>query len=209
MKGCLSFIIKTIIAVLVFFGLLHLGVIDWAKEKYNEWQGKDIERQEKLVDKTKDVVDLSEINKEEYSINKDLKLLKNRMIVAEHKATGQKMFMIEPKNENILTKEDITSQKIEEKINTLVDKYKYKLVKFEKIEVKKAGEMDSLNQKVPYVKVVGVVSNLPIKDVEGIVGVAELENDKNMIIVSVNEKDKYSQIITDGFYNKVKQCTKN
>ena len=98
----------------------------------------------------------------------------------------------------------IREEKIEEKINTLVDKYKYKLVKFEKIEVKKAGEMDSLNQKVPYVKVIGIVSNLPIKDVEGIVGVAKLENGKNLIVISVNEKDKYSQIIADGFYNKVK-----
>lgn len=203
MKGCLSFIIKTVIAVLVFFGLLHLGVIDWAKEKYNEWQGKDSERQEKMVDKTKDVADFSEIE-DEYSINKNLSFLGNRMVVAEHGATNQKMIMIEPKNENLLTKEDITSEKIEEKINTLVDKYKYKLVKFEKIEVKKAGEMDSLNQKVPYVKVVGIVSNLPIKDVEGIVGVAELENGKNLIVISVSEKDKYSQIIADGFYSKVK-----
>ena len=203
MKGCLSFIIKTVIAVLVFFGLLHLGVIDWAKEKYNEWQGKDSEKQEKMVDKTKDVADFSEIE-DEYSINKNLSFLGNRMVVAEHGATNQKMIMIEPKNENLLTKEDITNEKIEEKINTLVDKYKYKLVKFEKIEVKKAGEMESLNQKVPYVKVVGIVSNLPIKDVEGIVGVAELENGKNLIIISVSEKDKYSQIITDGFYSKVK-----
>ena len=204
MKGCLSFIIKTVIAVLVFFGLLHLGVIDFIKEKIEEYRGNEEARQEKMVDKTKDVVDFSEINKEEYSINKDLKLLKNRMIVAEHNSTSQKMIMIEPKNEALLTKEDITSEKIEEKINTLVDKYKYKLVNFEKIEVKKAGEFESLNQKVPYVKVVGVVSNLPIKDVEGIVGVAELENGKNLIIISVNEKGKYSQVITDGFYNKVK-----
>ena len=204
MKGCLSFIIKTVIAVLVFFGLLHLGVIDFIKDKIEEYRGNEEARQEKMVDKTKDVVDFSEIDKEEYSINKDLKLLKNRMIVAEHNSTSQKMIMIEPKNETFLTKEDITSEKIEEKINTLVDKYKYKLVKFEKIEVKKAGELDALKQKVPYVKVVGVVSNLPIKDVEGIVGVAELEGGKNLIVISVNEKGKYSQVITDGFYNKVK-----
>lgn len=204
MKGCLSFIIKTVIAVLVFFGLLHLGVIDFIKDKIEEYRGNEEARQEKMVDKTKDVVDFSEIDKEEYSINKDLKLLKNRMIVAEHNSTSQKMIMIEPKNETFLTKEDITSEKIEEKINTLVDKYKYKLVKFEKIEVKKAGEFDALKQKVPYVKVVGVVSNLPIKDVEGIVGVAELEGGKNLIVISVNEKGKYSQVITDGFYNKVK-----
>ena len=203
MKGCLSFIIKTIIAVLVFFGLVHIGAIDWLKEKYQEWQNKEPERQEKMIDKTKDVVDLSEIE-EEYSINKNLNWLGNRLVVAEHGATNQKMIMLEPKKEDLLTKEDITSEKIEEKINTLVDKYKFKLVQFEKIEVKKAGEMNTLNQKVPYVKVVGIVSNLPIKDVEGIVGVAELENGKNLIIMSVNEKNKYSQIITDGFYSKVK-----
>ena len=203
MKGCLSFIIKTIIAVLVFFGLVHIGAIDWLKEKYQEWQNKAPERQEKMVDKTKDVVDLSEIE-EEYSINKNLNWLGNRLVVAEHGATNQKMIMLEPKKEDLLTKEDITSEKIEEKINTLVDKYKFKLVQFEKIEVKKAGEMNTLNQKVPYVKVVGNISNLPIKDVEGIVGVAELKSGKNLIVISVNEKDKYSQIITDGFYSKVK-----
>ena len=113
MKGCLSFIIKTVIAVLVFFGLLHLGVIDFIKDKIEEYRGNEEARQEKMVDKTKDVVDFSEIDKEEYSINKDLKLLKNRMIVAEHNSTSQKMIMIEPKNETFLTKEDITSEKIE------------------------------------------------------------------------------------------------
>lgn len=202
MKGCLSFIIKTIIAVLVFFGLLHLGVIDFIKEKIEEYKS-DTTKQEKMIDKTKDVVDLSEIE-EEYSIDKNLNLLGNRMIVAEHDATSQKMIMIEPKKENILTKEDIKSDNIQEKINTLVDKYKYKLVKFDKIEVKKTGELNALNQTIPYIKVVAVVSSLPVKDMEGIVGVAELENGKNLIVMSVNEKDKYSQIITDAFYKKVK-----
>ncbi len=202
MKGCLSFIIKTIIAVLVFFGLLHLGVIDFIKEKIEEYKS-DTTKQEKMIDKTKDVVDLSEIE-EEYSIDKNLNLLGNRMIVAEHDATSQKMIMIEPKNENILTKEDIKSDNIQEKINTIVDKYKYKVVKFDKIEVKKTGELNALNQTIPYIKVVAVVSSLPVKDMEGIVGVAELESGKNLIVISVNEKDKYSQIITDAFYKKVK-----
>ena len=34
--------------------------------------------------------------------------------------------------------------------------------------------------------------------------VAELENGKNLIVLSANEKGKYSQIITDAFYKKVK-----
>ena len=200
MKGCLSFIIKIIIAVLVFFGLQHIGAIDFIKSKINDYQNK---TQEEIVDKTKDVVDLSEID-EEYTINKNLKILKNRMIIAQHNATDQKMIMIEPKDETILTKEDINSEKLQEKIDGIINKYKYQVVKFDKIEVNKQGEMEGLDQKIPYAKVKAEISNLSVKDIEGIVGVAELENGKNLIVISVNEKGKYSQIITDAFYKKVK-----
>lgn len=200
MKGCLSFIYKTIIAVLVFFGLLHLGVIDFIKDKIKERTNPS---QEQMVEKTKDVIDLSEIDGE-YTIDKNLKILKNRMIVAEHNASGQKMIMVEPSKEDIFTKEDIESEDLQQKLEAAANKYKYKLVKFEKIEVQKRGTMDALNQKVPYAKVSVEISNLPMKDLVGIIGVAELENGKNLIVISVNEKDKYSQIIADAFYKQVK-----
>lgn len=201
MKGCLSFIIKTIIAVLVFFGLLHLGVIDFIKDKIDEFR--DAPSQEKMIENTKDVIDLSEID-DEYTIDKNLKILKHRMIVAEHNATGQKMVMIEPKNENILTKEDVESDVIQQKIENALQKYKHQPVKFEEIKVTKKGEMQGVGQKIPYAKVSASISNLPMKDVEGIVGVAELENGKNLIIISVSEKGKYSQIIANEFYKQVK-----
>ena len=91
MKGCFTIIYKTIIAVLVFFGLLHLGVIDFIKDKLEERNSS--ASQEKMLEETKDVIDLSNVDGE-YTIDKNLKVLKNRMIVAEHNATGQKMIMI-------------------------------------------------------------------------------------------------------------------
>lgn len=200
MKGCLSLIIKTVIAVLVFFGLMHLGVFDYIKNKIDEHKGA---QQEQILDKTKDVVDLSQID-DEYSVEKNLKLLKNRMIIAEHNATGQKMIMIEPRNGDILTKDDITSDGLQEKIDSLLKKYKYQLIKFDKFEVSKKGNLSGIGQKIPYAKVNIQVSNLPVKELEGIVGVAEAENGKNLIVVSVNQKGKYSQIITEAFYKKVK-----
>ena len=199
MKGCLGIIIKTLIAVLVFFGLVHLGVVDFVKDKISEhssWQ-------EQGFDEVKDIVNLDEIDSE-YTIDKDLKILKNRMIIAEHNATGQKMIMIEPRNEDILTKEDITADNIQQKIDDIINKYKYQVVKFDRVEVTKHGEFEGLNQEIPYVKVNAEISNLPIKGYEGILGVAELDNGKNLIIVSVNQNGKYSQIITDAFYAKVK-----
>ncbi len=198
MKGCLSIILKTIIAILVFFGLLHLGVIDFIKDKIEEHRTNIEQKAEE-----EDVVDLSGID-DEYTVDKDLKVLRNRMIIAEHQATGQKMIMVEPRSEDILTKEDITSGNIQQKLDDIVKKYKNKVVKFDRIEVTKRGEFKGINQTIPYVKVNAEISNLPIKGYEGILGVAELENGKNLIVLSVNQSGKYSQIITDAFYTKVK-----
>ena len=64
--------------------------------------------------------------------------------------------------------------------------------------------MQGIGQSIPYAKVSASISNLPMKDVEGIVGVAELKNGKNLIVISVNEKGKYSQIIANEFYKQVK-----
>lgn len=200
MKGCLGLIIKIIIIVLVFFGLVHLGVIDFIK---NEIAKRTTVSQEQLIEKTKDIVDLSQID-DEYSVTTDFKILKNRMIIANHNATEQKMIMIEPNKEDILTKEDITSDKVQEKIENALQKYKNKPIKFEKIEVTKQGELFGIGQKVPYVRFNVEIANIPIKDMEGIVGVAELKNGEKLIVISANEKGKYSQIITDAFYKKVK-----
>ncbi len=200
MKGCLSFIIKIIVLILVFFGLVHLGVIDFIKNKIEE---RTSISQEKLLDETKDIVDLSDID-DEYSIATNFEILKNRMIAAEHNATSQKMVMIEPRKEDILTKADITDENVQEKIENALQKYKYKPVKFNKVQVVKHGEFEGLGQQIPYVKLNIEIANLPVKDMEGIVGVAELKNGKNLIIISANEKGKYSQIITEAFYKKVK-----
>ena len=201
MKGCFSLIIKTVIAVLVFFGLLHLGVIDFIKDKINESKSPS---QEQMLEKTKDIIDLSNID-DEYTIDKNLKVLKNRMIIADHNASGQKMIMIEPAKEDILTKEDIKSDNLQAKIENAINKYKYKPVKFDKIEVSKKGSLTGINQDIPYAKITAEIANLPIKDIEGIVGVAQLKNGKNLIIISINEKGKYSQIIANTFYGQVKE----
>ncbi|MBQ4122471.1 hypothetical protein IJD44_01925 [bacterium] len=200
MKGCFSFIIKTIIVILVFFGLVHLGVIDYIKTKISE---KKSVSQKEMVDKTKDVVDLSGID-DEYKISTNFKFLKHRMIVADHGASSQKMIIIETPKQDILTKDDIKGDNAQEKIQKALEDFKYKPVKFSKIEVTKKGEFTGLGQKIPYAKVDVEIANLPIKDMEGIVGVVELENGKNLVVISANEKGKYSQIITDAFYEKVK-----
>ena len=57
MKGCLSFIFKIIVAVLIFFGLVHIGAVDFLKDKINEYMNPP---QEKIIEKAKDFADRSE-----------------------------------------------------------------------------------------------------------------------------------------------------
>lgn len=203
MKGCLSLILKTIFAILVFFGLKYLGVIDYISDKINE---NNKTSQENQIDKSQDIVDLSQIN-DEYVIDKSLKVLNNRVILAQHKATNQKMIMLLPKKENLLTKKDIDENNIQEKVDNLVKKYKNKMLTINKIEVLGKGSFNGLGQTIPYIKMSADISNLPFKDIEGIIGVAELNNGKNLVIASINEKNKYSNIITEAFFDKVKDNT--
>ena len=84
--------------------------------------------------------------------------MKNRMIIAEHNASGQKMIMIEPSKEDLLTKEDIKSDDIQEKINSALAQNKIKLIKFENIKISKKGEFTALEQRVPYVKINAEIS---------------------------------------------------
>ena len=200
MKGCLSLIIKTLIAICVFFGLKYLGIIDFIQDKIDTWQGTS---QERMLDKTKDIVDLSQIDSE-YSIDKSLKILKCRMIIAQHNGTGQRMAILEPLNENMLTKEDIQNGEIYEKVKKMTKKYK--VIKFDKIEITKTDRFYGIEQTIPYAKVEAKIANLPISDFEGIVGAAELKNGMNIIVFAFNEKNKYSQIITEAFFRKVKSA---
>ena len=198
--GCLKFIIKVAIVVLAIIGFRAIGGWDWVVKTWHPFEKP---TQESMIEKSKDVADFSKIP-EEYEISKSANILGYRAVVAEHNATGQKMIMIEPKNESIFTKEDIKNEKVEEILKDTVSKYKYLPVKFDKIEVTKHGEFNGIGQKIPYAKVRVEISNLPVKDMDGIIGVAELENGKNLIVISVNDEGKYSQIITDAFYKKVK-----
>ena len=61
-----------------------------------------------------------------------------------------------------------------------------------------------MGQTIPYVKYKADVTNLPMKHIEGIIGVAEDKEQHSKILLSAAEGGKYSQIITEQFFSKVK-----
>lgn len=200
MKGCLSLILKIVIIILAYVGFQSLGGVDFVKQKFQDLT---TPSQEVLIDNAKSIADFSHVG-DEYKLDRTANVLDYHMVLAEHKGSGQKMAVIDPKNPEMLTKQDFKTGEVNKKILELNKKFQYQLVRFDEFKITKKGTFKGMNQSIPYVKFEADTVNLPISHVSGIIGVAKDKEGKNVILTSVNDGDKYSQIITEAFFKKVK-----
>ena len=93
---------------------------------------------------------------------------------------------------------------LKSKLNTL-SKFKYQAISVDEIKVTKHGEMTSYGKSVPYARFNAKINRLPIGDVSGIISVAETKDGDARILISANEKSKYSQLISEEFFKNIKQ----
>lgn len=198
--GCLKFIIKVAIVVLAIVGFKTLGGWDWIVSNFHPFEKP---TQEKLVEKSKDVADFSKIP-DEYEISKSANVLGYRAVIAEHDATGQKMAVVNENKTIKLSQEDFKNGTLEKKINDINKKLSYQYIHVENFKITKQGTMKTMGQTVPYARFEAEVTNLPVKTVKGMFAVAKDKNGKEKIIVSANQGNKYSQIITEQFFKNVK-----
>lgn len=198
--GCLKNICMAILLALAFIGFMSLGggrlVGDIVDNFLNPPKDELIKRAEK-------VGDFSKIN-DEFELERAAGMLGYNGVVAEHKASGQKLLVIDTNNKPILTKEDIKSENIEEKLLNLTKKVKYQTFQVEELKVTKRGTMNSYGKEAPYVKFEARPKKLPIGDVGGIISVAENKEGEQRLLISANEKKRYSQLISEEFFKAVK-----
>ncbi len=198
--GCLKNVIRAIFITLAIVGFLALGGKDLIAGLINNFFNPS---QEVMLERAKKVGDFSRID-EEFEIEKAAGIMGYNAVIAEHKASGQKMFVVDSKDKTILTKEDIKSDNVEEKLQEALKKVKYQALSVEDLKVTKHGYMSSYGQEVPYVRFEARVKKLPVGDIGGIVSVAETSDGDLRLLVSASEKSKYSQLISDEFFRKIK-----
>ena len=197
--GCLKNVIRAIVITLAVVGFLSLG----GKDLIGSWLGNWFNpSQDVMMERAKKVGDFSKIN-DEFEIEKAAGIMGYNAVVAEHKASGQKMFVVDSKDKTILSKSDIRSNNAEEKLQTALKKIKYQALSVDDLKVLKHGVMYSYSQEVPYVRFEAKVKKLPVGDVGGIISVADV-NGGQRLLLSVNEKNKYSQLISDEFFKQIK-----
>lgn len=198
--GCLKNICMAVLLALAFIGFMSVGggrlVGDYIDNFLNP-------AQDQLVKRAEKVGDFSKIN-DEFELERAAGLMGYNGVVAEHRASGQKLVIVDTNNKPILTKDDIKSEKIEEKLIGLTQKVKYQTFQVEELKITKRGTLNSFGKEAPYVRFEARAKKLPIGDVAGIISVTENKNGEQRLLISANEKKKYSQLISDEFFKAVK-----
>lgn len=198
--GCLKKIVRLLVLILAIVGFLSLGGNDFIKEHFGDWFSPS---QEKIKEKAKSIVDLSAVS-DEYEIDKTANFMGYKGVLAEHKATGQKFAILQPKDPKILTKQDFATKEVDKKIEELNNKFKYQYVHLENMIITGRGNIKAYKQTIPFVRFEADAVNLPVQGVQGIIGVAQGPEGNNQIVISYAPHKKYSQIITEEFFRKIK-----
>lgn len=198
--GCLKNIFMAIILAFAFIGFISVGggklVTNLVKNYLNP-------PQETLAKRAEKVGNFSEIN-EEFEIEKAAGMLGYNGVIAEHKASGQKLIVVDTNNKPILTAEDIKSAEIEQKLIALTQKIKYQTFQVDELKITKRGIINSYGKDSPYIKFEAKAKKLPIGEVAGIISVTETINGEQRLLISANEKKRYSQLISDEFFKSIK-----
>ena len=160
--------------------------------------------QERAMENAKKLGDFSGLH-EEFQIDNTVNLFGYRAVLAEHKASGQKMCIVDSGKKPLLTKQDIQSDNLEKNMKNLADKFKYQAISFKEIKVTNRGTLKVYGQTVPYAKFEAKANKLPFSDIAGIVASVKTSDGSEKLALSISEKKRYSQLITDEFYKNIKE----
>ena len=142
---------------------------------------------------------------EEFQIDNTVNLLGYKAILAEHKASGQKMCIIDSGKKVLLTQEDIQNSELESKMQNLADKFKYQSVSLRDVRVVSKGQINVYGKTVPYARFEAKANKFPLSDLGGMVASVKTSDGSEKIILSVSESKKYSHLISEEFYKNVKE----
>lgn len=193
-------IVNTLIIILAVVGLLSL----YKNHSFDNMLGSVSNLfsfdKEKTVEQ---VGDFSQVD-EEFNIDTAVNVMGYKTVVAKHSGSGQKMIIVDSGRKKLLTKNDLKDDKVKIKLEDLCHKYAKNSAEVESIEIIDRGYMNTYGQKVPYVKINAKLSKFPKSNFTGIVSVVDEDAKNQRIIVSINDKKHYSQLITTEFYKNVK-----
>jgi len=199
--GCLKNIFKAVIIALAIVGFMSLGGKDYVVKTWNDYFNPP---QDIMLERAKKVGNFSRIG-DEFEIDKATSALGYNGVLAEHKASGQKMIIVDSGKKPLLTPQDFKDDKVEEKLQELTEKFKYSVVNVKDLKITKKGRIRAFGQSAPYVRFTASISKIPSGEIEGIILAVKTNSGETRVIVSANEEGKYSQLVAQDFFKNVKE----
>ena len=194
-------IFNAIIIVLVLAGLNNLYNAHVFDDLISNCSHFFKEKSEQTIQK---VGDFSQINPE-FNVDTAVNLFGFKAVLGEHRASGQRMIVLDSGHKQLLTREDLKGEGIEQKLGDLSKKFKYQSSNVSDIHITNRGSMYAYGRQLPYVRFTASVTKLPINKISGIIAVYDDNPQEQRLLLSVNEKDRYSQLITNEFYRAVRE----
>ena len=198
--SCLKNVTRAIFLTVLIGGFIALGGKDFLMTQFKNFVNPS---HDVVLERAQKVGDFSKINNE-FEIEKAAGIMDYKAVLAEHKASGQKMVVVDSGKKQILTQEDIKSSQAEEKIKAAINKIKYQSAAVEEFHVTEQGTMKSYGKEIPYVKFTARIKKFPIGEISGIISVVQDSKGNDKILISANEKSKYSQLISNEFFKEIK-----
>ena len=199
-KGCFNLIKLIITTIFVLIILFPCGGLNYIKSLINSYQHPQKVENQIKTDKFGDFSKTSN----DFQLIKSLEAFGIKAIVAENKKTEQKMAVIDSGWTFNITKKDIISNNLEDQLKKISLKFPYSPVKLNKLDIIKKGSFKAFNQNIPYVRVKVSLTGNQKNNFEGIIGVVTYPNNKNNLVVSYNDSNKYDQKIAEKFFKNIK-----
>ena len=198
--SCLKNVTRAIFLTIVITGFIAFSNKNQIREEINNFLHP---THDVIMEKAGKVGDFSKVNKE-FEIEKAAGIMGYNAVLAEHKASGQKMIVVDSGKKQLLSQDDITANDAEDRILNVINKFKYQTAAIEEFHVTEKGTMNSYGQEIPYIKFKAKIKKLPIGEVSGIISVVKDEKNNDKILVSLNQAEKYSQLISNEFFKEIK-----
>ena len=194
-------IFNAIIIVLVLAGLNNLYNAHVFDDLISNCSNFFKEKSEQTIQK---VGDFSQINPE-FNVDTAVNLFGFKAVLGEHRASGQRMIVLDSGHKKLLTREDIQTDGVKQKLNDLSQRFRYQSSNVSEIEILGRGQIYAYGKNLPYVKFTARVTKLPISHITGIIAVNDTNPKEQRLLISVNEKNRYSQLISNEFYRAVRE----
>lgn len=209
--GCLKSLINKIIFIVLLIAFFFFGGCNLVMDKYNEFTNPP---REELIEQSKDFGNFSYVSSD-YRLTRSLNFGGYRKFNAQYLPSGQKITILDLKDNDIIAPDDFYSKVIDEKIEELLSKFKDSFITLENLQITGRGTIIAKGKSIPYVNFKADVKNVPFKTVEGMIGaytstnISKAKKDKPApksvkVVVSLRNANKYNQQISNNFIKNIK-----